>query len=200
MRSRAGKWKAAGASTGLIKSHGLQGPIDDAFMDAFLCVSPKAGAAASAVSEYAVKQLEQFAGEFAQWMRGDVRVKTADEVAQTDAADYNIVAFGTPSTNPLVARALAHAPIQWTAKEIVVGGQRFDAATHVLSMIYPNPDNPKRYVVVTSGSTFHDADYRGTNVLLYPRVGDWAVTEIATGKVAAEGTFDRNWKLEAGAR
>ena len=41
------------------------------------------------------------------------------------------------------------------------------------------------------GSPF---DY-GTNALLYPRVGDWCVTEIATGKVVAEGVFDRNWKL-----
>jgi hypothetical protein len=108
-----------------------------------------------------------------------------------------MVAFGTPATNPLVARAVAHAPIQWTAKEIVAGSQHFDAVTHMLSMIYPNPDNPKRYLVINSGHTFHEAEYKGTNVLLYPRVGDWAVTEIATGKVVAEGTFNRNWQLEA---
>ena len=38
-------------------------------------------------------------------------------------------------------------PIHWTAKSITVGDKEFDAATHMLSMIYPNPDNPKRYLV-----------------------------------------------------
>src|ERR1019366_6826984 len=38
----AGHWQLGdlAAATGLRKTHGLQGPIDDAFMDAFLCVTP----------------------------------------------------------------------------------------------------------------------------------------------------------------
>ena len=42
-------------------------------------------------------------------------------------------------------------------------------------LIYPNPLNANRYVVLNSGHTFHAADYRGTNALLYPRLGDYAV-------------------------
>ena len=34
------KWAVAGTPAGLRKTHGLQGPVDDAFMDAFLCVRP----------------------------------------------------------------------------------------------------------------------------------------------------------------
>ena len=106
-----------------------------------------------------------------------------------------ILSFGTPATNRLIARAVKTAPIQWTADSINVGGRKFASASHMLSMIYPNPDNPKRYLVINSGHTFHEADFKGTNALLYPRVGDWAVTDIVTGKVVAEGVFDRNWKL-----
>jgi hypothetical protein len=162
-------------------------------MDAFLCVKP--AGTGDAVNAFALKQLERFSQEFPRYMRGDVPVKTVAEVTPADQRDASIVAFGTPATNPLIAHLLKTAPVHWTAKSITVGGRHFDAATHMLSMIYPNPENPRRYIVVNSGHTFHDADFKGTNVLLYPRVGDWAVTEIASGKVVAEGVFDRHWKL-----
>jgi hypothetical protein len=190
-----GKWQKAGPSHTLQKAHGLQGPIDDAFMDAFLCVRPDGTAPQSAVSEFAVKELDRFAQEFPKWMRGDVPVKTVSQVTPADEHGSSVVAFGTPSTNSFIAHAVKSTPIQWTTQSIVVGDRKFDSATHMLSMIYPNPDNPKRYLVINSGHSFHEADFRGTNVLLYPRVGDWAVTDIATGKVVAEGVFDRNWKL-----
>jgi hypothetical protein len=190
-----GKWHKAGAPRGLEKSHALQGPIDDAFMDAFLCVKP-ASAASSPVNDFALKQLDRFAEEFPRWLRGDVPVITVAELTGSEQNSHNIVAFGTPATNKLIAHAVKNAPIHWTDQSIIVGDRKFDAATHMLSMIYPNPDNPKRYLVINSGHTFHDPEFKGTNVLLYPRAGDWAVTDIATGKVVAEGVFDRNWKLQ----
>jgi hypothetical protein len=128
-------------------------------------------------------------------MRGDVRVKNDSELTPRDVRDYNVVVFGTPSTNPMIARALISTPIRWTAASIVVGGRKFDAATHMLSMIYPNPANQRRYLVINSGHTFHEADFQATNALLYPRVGDWAITDVRTGTVVAEGSFDRNWQL-----
>lgn len=190
-----GKWRKAAATRELQKSHGLQGPIDDAFMDAFLCVKPAPAAQLSAIDEFALKQLDRFSQEFPKWMRGDVPVKPLSELAPADIRNRNIVAFGSPASNALIARAVKATPVQWTAQSIVVGDRQFDASTHMLSMIYPNPENPKRYLVINSGTTFHEADYKGTNALLYPRVGDWAVTEIASGKIVAEGVFDRNWKL-----
>ena len=41
-------------------------------------------------------------------------------------------------------------------------------------MIYPNPLDPTRYVVVNSGHTFGEKEFKGTNALLYPRLGDYA--------------------------
>jgi hypothetical protein len=189
-----GKWRVAGREHGPQKAHGLQGPIDDAFMDAFVCVKPDR-AGQDPVNQFAMKQLDRFSREFPKYMRGDVPVKIVAQVTSDDSRNASIIAFGTPASNPLIARMVKNAPIHWTAKSITVGKQQFDSATHILSMIYPNPENPGRYMVLNSGHTFHEADFKGTNVLLYPRVGDWAVTEVSTGKIVAEGVFDRNWKL-----
>jgi len=61
-------------------------------------------------------------------------------------------------------------------------------------LIYPNPLNPRRYVVINSGHTFGDADFRGTNAWLYPRLGDYAVL-TANGSVEVSGFFDEQWQL-----
>jgi dienelactone hydrolase len=188
-------WRAAGPLPALSKQHALQGPIDDAFLDGFVCVKP-ASAGASPADAFALGQLDRFAEEFAHWMRGDIRIKTDRDLTAADQTGFNVVAFGTPASNPLIARVLEWAPIRWDNDAIVVGSRRFDAATHLLAMVYPNPDNPRRYLAINSGHTFHEADFRGTNALLYPRAGDWAVIDITDGKTVAEGAFDRNWQLE----
>lgn len=163
-------------------------------MESFLCVRT-AAASTSAVDRFAIKQLDLFASEFSKWMRSDIRMKAEPAVTIADMHEANIIAFGTPATSKLVARAVGASPIRWNADWIVVGRQKFPASTHILSMIYPNPAAPSRYIVINSGHTFHEADFRGTNALLYPRVGDWAVTNMATGKVEAEGVFNRRWAL-----
>jgi hypothetical protein len=68
-------------------------------------------------------------------------------------------------------------------------------------MIYPNPLNPSRYVVVNSGHTFHEAEFRGNNALVYPRLGDFAVLRPDTNKVTVDtpveqaGFFGDHWEL-----
>ena len=174
-----GKWEAR-QSNGLWKRHGLQGPIDDAFMDSFLCVG----------------ETGQFGKDFAKWMRGDVRTKPAAAVGAADISAHNLILFGDPSTNELIARIAGKLPVTWRKDEIVAGTTRFSAADHTLVMIYPNPLNPNKYVVLNSGHTFGEKDFKGTNALLYPRWGDYAVFEKKTGAVKMSGLFDEHWRLQ----
>src|SRR5204863_10184732 len=53
-----GKWASARPLNGLHKVHGLQGPVDDAFMDPFLCVRPSGAAWNQAAQEYAKNSFE----------------------------------------------------------------------------------------------------------------------------------------------
>jgi hypothetical protein len=61
-------------------------------------------------------------------------------------------------------------------------------------MIYPNPLNPSRYVVLNSGFTFADAAPT-SNALQIPELPDYAVIELGTQHVADAGFFDENWSL-----
>ncbi|MBM3861675.1 MAG: hypothetical protein FJ395_18790 [Verrucomicrobia bacterium] len=176
------------APAALRKIHGLQGPIDDAFMESFLCVQPSGAPDA---------RLELFRREFAKWMRGDMRVKDDKAVTAEDVANHHLILFGDPSNNLLIAHIAGRLPIQWTKDAIVVGAQKFSAAEHTLAMIYPNPLNPRRYVVLNSGHTFGEKEFRGTNALLFPRLGDYAVLK-RDGTVVLAGLFGENWELRSG--
>jgi Predicted esterase len=189
-----GKWRVAGGAVTLQKTHGVQGPIDDAFMSPFLCVRPTGPAWNSAAQEYGRATLERFTGEFAKWLRGDPRVKDDRDVSESDIGAFNLILFGDPGSNSVIAKIAGKLPVRWSRTEIAMAGQKFSAADHIPVLIYPNPLNPKRYVVINSGHTFGEKEFRGTNALLFPRLGDHAVVGT-DGTVAAAGLFNENWKF-----
>ena len=47
--------------------------------------------------------------------------------------------------------------------------------------------------MLNRGHTFSERQFRGTNALLFPRLGDWAVL-TTDGEIAAAGIFDENWQ------
>ena len=191
---RTGKWRLESGAAVLRKVHDLQGPIDDAFMTPFLCVRPTGAAWSEAVEDYSKQTLDRFTAEFAKWMRGDPRVKDDRHVTPDDIAAFNLILFGDPGSNSLIAQVVAKLPIRWTKTDIVLPGQKFSSADHVPVLIYPNPLNPKRYVVINSGHTFGEKEFKGTNALLFPRLGDWAILGT-DGAVAVSGLFNESWKF-----
>jgi hypothetical protein len=79
---------------------------------------------------------------------------------------------------------------------------KLDAKKVVPMLIYPNPANPTRYVVINGGLTFREAHDR-TNSLQNPKLGDWAFIDVtepptdeAPGKVLASGFFNEAWEYE----
>ncbi len=185
LEKRGGRWRP-GPTGSVRKRHGLQGPIDDAFLDSFLCVRPEGGSPA----------LDRLAREYAKWLRGDVRIKDASAVTEADIENHHLVLFGDPASNRLIARVASRLPIRWDRESIRAGRRRFPAKGHTLVLIAPNPLNPERYVVLNSGHTFGERDFGGTNALLYPRLGDYAILD-AEGRVVRAGLFDDDWRLPA---
>ncbi|HUR38443.1 MAG TPA: prolyl oligopeptidase family serine peptidase [Planctomycetota bacterium] len=196
-----GKWVAGALADGLRKKPGLCGPIDHAFMDSFLMVKPSGKPLNETVGEWAAKEMDHAIVHWRQQYRGDARVTGDDAVSEADIASSNLVLWGDPSSNKVLARIADKLPIQWTAKEITVGAQTYPADTHVGILIYPNPLNPKKYVVLNSGFTFREYDYLN-NARQVPKLPDWAVVDITTpansrwpGNVVAANFFSDAWEL-----
>src|SRR5438132_12050193 len=115
-----------------------------------------------------------------------------------------IIFLCDPGSNTLLAHVVDYMPLKWTHESITLAGHKVDAATHVPVMVYPSPLSTERYVVLNSGHTFRAADFQGTNALLYPRLGDYALLKLApTDKdelgvdVVVAGLFDDFWRVAA---
>jgi len=186
---------------GLRKRPGLQGPIDDAFMDAFVFVGPDSGGTPSSPADRWVA--EEFARAKREWrrhFRGDVVERAAAAVSADDVANRHLVLFGTPDSNPLVARVWPALPVHRDGGDWAVGGERSPADTSLPVLVHPNPLNPDRYVVLNSGFTFREYAYLN-NARQIPMLPDWALVSTVEGRdsqqpgrILAQGFFDERWR------
>ena len=91
-------------------------------------------------------------------------------------------------------------PILWGKNELNFGTYRLDPARYAPILIYPNPLNPSRYVVLNSGHTFREFALLN-NSDQTPKLPDWAIVDITKpadakwpGLIHDAGFFDEHWK------
>jgi hypothetical protein len=188
---------------GLSKEHGLQGPIDDAFMDSFIFVRPTGKPLNDKIGAWAKSEMERAATEWRRVFRGEARVIDDKALSAADVANSNLVLWGDPSSNAVLAKILAKLPLTWTAEKLTLGTQSVSAADHAPVMIFPNPLNPQRYIVLNSGFTFREGS-NTSNSQQTPKLPDWAVIDLKTppdakwpGLVVDAGFFDERWQFSA---
>lgn len=188
---------------GIRKRPGLQGPIDDAFLTAFVFVGPDASRPApSAVDGWAMQELDHAKKEWRRHFRGDIKELNSTSLSSDDLATKNLILFGTPESNSTIGKIVGKLPVVWNGKEISIGTQKFDAGQFAPVMIYPNPLNPDRYVVINSGFTYREYAYLN-NARQIAMLPDWAVIDVRSGrnsqlpgKIAAAGFFDETWSVK----
>jgi pimeloyl-ACP methyl ester carboxylesterase len=171
-----GQWKAGEwPSTGLVKRHGLQGPIGDAFNSRFLAVYGE-GDRDLAIAELDAIRNPQ--GPFD--IHGDFPMKAAAKVTREDIASSNLILFGTPESNAVVKRIAASLPSGMAQPGTI--------------FIYPNPESPAHYVVVWNAKLL-SAPGKGL-------FGGWIMplnllpdyVQVKDGQVLSGGFFDNEWK------
>lgn len=196
-------WKLVTSDrSGLHKRTGLQGPVDDAFMDSFVFVRSTGTAVNDAVGQWSDAELERAIIHWRRHFRGDARVVNDTQVTEELIQSANLVLWGDPSSNSVLAKIADQLPIQWNSDRLRVGRTEFDATVHAPILIYPNPLNPDRYVVLNSSFTFRDYAYLN-NARQVPMLPDWAIVDLRTppgnvwpGKVVAADFFDERWQLK----
>lgn len=187
---------------GLQKVHGLQGPIDDAFLSSFVFVRPTGTPMSAATGAWAAAELEHAISEWRRQFRGEPMVMDDNRITQKDIDCSNLICFGDPSSNQMIGRVIGDFPIGWTRDKVTIGNRSFPADHFVPVVIRPNPLNPHKYVVFNSGFTFRENDYT-SNARQTPKLPDYAVIDVsvpasrsAPGGIAAAGFFDEHWQLQ----
>ncbi|MCR9295609.1 MAG: alpha/beta hydrolase-fold protein [bacterium] len=223
-RESDGTWRSVESFPAIRKHPGISGPIDDAFIDAFLVVEPSGSSGNADVDRWVACELEYLRDRWRSLFRGELRSKLDREVNAEDMKNYHLVLWGTPSSNLVMKKIMSASNgnqgegqesasqggeasgwaggLEWS-EERVGFDNRYSAANHVPLFITPNPLNPERYVVVNSGPTFRSAHDR-TNSLQNPHLPDWAILSLDEprsaergGRVVEAGFFNDRWQLDA---
>ena len=162
-------WSATNSLPGsLLKTHALEGPITHMFMSKFVVVYGTAGTAAQTAQNLADAQ--QFVTEWNDYEEGKYnsadsgagsawRLPTQNwltaipDTAVTSGiiASSNLRLFGDHNTNSITAQIKGALPLTLLANGVSVGGRTYSGDNVRYAMIYPNPLNPNKYVVVGRG-------------------------------------------------
>jgi hypothetical protein len=226
LRKEGGKWIASSMietrnPRGVVKRPGLCGPVDHAFMSKFLFVRPTGKPLNEALGKWTQSEMEHAIKSWRAVFRGDVPIKDDTAVTDDDIANSNLILWGDNSSNAVIKRiaeepipattadaskatgtkpAGALLPILWGKNELNFKAYRLDPARYAPILIYPNPLNPARYVVLNSGHTFREFALLN-NSDQTPKLPDWAIVDISKpadakwpGLIFDAGFFDEHWK------
>ncbi len=178
-----GSWRVANEPPRLTgKRHGIQGPIGDAFNDRFLAVYGE-GARELAIAE--LDAIRNPPGRLV--IHGDFPMKPAAKLTQEDVATSHLILFGTPDSNPILKRLAPQLP-----KHLMAGIGKESGVV----FIYPNPENPKRYVVVWTTKILSLPDNGLSAGFIQPvnLLPDYV--RVERGKITQGAHFDSDWRLE----
>ncbi|MBI5530207.1 MAG: hypothetical protein HY918_01775 [Candidatus Doudnabacteria bacterium] len=202
-----GSWAyASGPDSGLYKKKGVAGPIADVFMDkpVLMVYGTKQGNNATK-GRVLVDQLAQV--YFGTSISGDsfmhygkFEMKADTEVTQSDIQTKNLVLFGDSSQNSIVSNIAGSLPFQFSSSGVQINGQNYTGAKLGWSIVYPNPLNNSRYVLLVSEN--YNMGLTGF-INAYVLQNDYVVAQgLDSGpnsrKVLAQGLFDSQWKTGGG--
>ena len=205
-----GKWVSPlskPSAVKLKKSASLCGPMDQAFKTRFMVVLPDVEGMNESVSQWVRAESARFVKRWRCLMRGNVVVKKAADVTNSEMQTANLILWGDPKSNSIIDRLIKteedrRPPLIWTEGKLAMGSREFDAGKHVPVFCYPSPFGLGRMVVINSGLTFREAHDR-TNSLQNPKLPDWAILDISqppndesAGKVVDADFFDEEWKVK----
>ena len=202
-RRTGNRWEAALdlAQNSLAKTPGLQGPIDDAFLDRFIMVRPTGKPMNAAIGKWVQKEMEHAITEWHRQFRGNAILMDDEEVQHPDAMKANLILWGDPHSNSYIAKIADKLPVQWNEKGIRLKDKSWPSDKFVPVLVCPNPFNLKKYIVLNSGFTFSEFGHM-SNSMQNAKLPDYAVldmsvpiTERFPKGVAHAGFFGERWEL-----
>jgi hypothetical protein len=198
--------------------HHYVGPIDVAFMQPFIFVTPTGKSKSKERQEWVERELTYQINRWRRTFRGDPILIRDQDFKPEEFVDKNIVFWGDEESNSAIAEFVKtvnrNTNNDWrqlfslneTANNILVSifPKKF-AKKPLPQHILPEENDPweiqnGRFFVLNSGPTFRDEHDRN-NANQIPKLPDWAVIDVTTpgdakspGRVVTAGFFNNDWK------
>jgi pimeloyl-ACP methyl ester carboxylesterase len=183
------------------KSSAFFGPIKKAYFSPFILVYGTQGDSDS--TEINLHHARVEAQNW--WWRGNGHAEIIPDIELNSEIihQYNLILFGGPETNAVSAKIKKDLPISIKNNRLIIDGQEIEKDDVAFQMIYPNPLNPEKYVVIKGGTSPKGEELSGLFNVIYSGSGlpdfiiyDETVKEKGWAAIIAAGFFDVNWKFD----
>jgi dienelactone hydrolase len=143
---------APGSNTvaALSKNANIEGPILHALTGGFIVVEGTQGPSEDRQKAGALSTA--FCRAWREDYFQDCLHKKDDEITGRDIEDKNLILFGNDRTNGLIKRIIGQIPLKFSSGGITLGNKVYQGANLGVRLVYPNPLNKNRYIVIIGGN------------------------------------------------
>jgi len=185
----------------LMKTPHFYGPIKQAFYSPFIFVYGTRGDRERRENSLHLARItsEQW------WWRANGRVEIIPDTLVTPEVvkRYNLILFGGPGTNRILQRIQKKLPIRMDPGGVTIGRVRVPGRDLAVLFLYPNPLNPRRFVMIVGGNSKQGEKLAGVMGFFHSGAGvpdflvyDASVRQKGWGGVRAAGFFDHYWRVQ----
>ena len=183
-----------------VKGPDQYGPLQAVHHDPYRLVYGTQGSARETAVNWNLANLRS--GRLSSRARAPATVVPDTAVDREMARDYNLVLFGRPSSNGVLADLQGSFPVDVRDGSVSVGGETYRGDLGV-EFVYPHPEHSDRLVQVESGTTPEGLRLTGARNWIPTQVGtpDYHVYDASiryqrwNGSLAA-GFFDTEWRVD----
>jgi pimeloyl-ACP methyl ester carboxylesterase len=185
----------------IFKSPAFFGPIKKAYFSPFILIYGTQGDSDS--TEINLHHARVEAQNW--WLRGNGYVEIIPDIELNSEIihRYNLILFGGPETNAVTAKIMKDLPLSTKNDRLIIDGQQIEKDDVAFQMVYPNPLNPEKYVVIKGGTSPKAEELSGLFNVIYSGSGlpdfiiyDETAKEKGWAAIIAAGFFDINWKFD----
>ena len=180
----------------LRKTPRLCGPVKEAYNRRFTIVVGTGAATRADLARFK-GEAQRAVIEWYLFTKSMAMAKADAQVTPSDIKLSNLMLYGTPANNSILRKIVGKLPIKITRGGFEFQGKKYSNETHGLVMVYPNPLNPTRLVVIRSGlphggrlSPNHKFDLL-PDFVIFERGVDYD----KTNRAIVAGFFDENWQV-----
>jgi acetyl esterase/lipase len=187
-----------GVEPSLRKTRAVCGPVSDVMNHPFVLVRGTRGTKEE--TDALTAMARRFADDWYAYAEGRAAVIRDSEVTPALMRQRNLVLFGLPETNELVARIAPRLPFRLSRRAVTLpDGKTFPMEGTGLMLTYPNPLAPDRYVLVCHGIPWGEGRSPNHRFDLLPDFALYraeSLPGIGINRYLAAGLFDANWQYD----
>lgn len=174
----------------LLKTHMVEGPINDAFKDSFIVVSGTSGSTEQ--REVILTATDTFCSNWRMNFFNNCIRKKDIEIKAPDLLNHNLVLIGSEKTNSIIRRFKREISLNVTSQYVEIKGKRYTGSRLSYSFIHPNPANNQRYLLII-GTNYKETQWQ--NIKDFPLRGWYDYEVWNQNSMIDAGYFNKYWNI-----